>query len=69
MQRGPNQRAGFMAAPVRGPPIRMSKAIVRPIPNPPASARAASTGRAEHREDEEKVRIAFDENRARGVMP
>ena len=33
---GPNQRAGFMAAPVKGPPIRMSAATARPIAIPPS---------------------------------
>src|SRR5437764_1922493 len=31
---GPNARAGFIAAPVSGPPIRMSIVIVRPIASP-----------------------------------
>src|SRR5881396_1188770 len=34
---GPNHRAGFMAAPVSGPPIMMSIEIVRPIANPPTA--------------------------------
>src|SRR5207247_1758311 len=32
---GPNDRAGFIEAPVIGPVARMSIATVRPIPNPP----------------------------------
>ena len=31
---GPNQRAGFIAAPVSGPNAMMSNAITRPIVNP-----------------------------------
>lgn len=32
---GPNHRAGFIAAPVSGPPMRMSAAIASPIASPP----------------------------------
>src|SRR5450830_1360461 len=32
---GPNVRAGFMDAPVRGPPTRISTRTVSPIPKPP----------------------------------
>src|SRR5439155_2164053 len=32
---GPNERAGFIDAPLTAPPARMSNATVRPIPNPP----------------------------------
>src|SRR5437762_13731771 len=34
---GPNHRAGFIAAPVKGPPIIMSIEIVSPIANPPTA--------------------------------
>ena len=34
---GPNHRAGFMAAPVKGPPIMMSREIVSPIARPPTA--------------------------------
>src|SRR5207245_1680223 len=34
---GPNHRAGFIAAPVKGPPIKMSIVIVMPIANPPTA--------------------------------
>src|SRR5215831_10866906 len=47
---GPNARAGFIAAPVSGPPIRMSSVIVKPIASPaidlnepPGSAAVANT--------------------------
>ena len=32
---GPNQRAGFIAAPVSGPPMKMSAATARPMARPP----------------------------------
>src|SRR2546428_5046496 len=34
---GPNHRAGFMAAPVNGPPIMMSSEMVSPIARPPTA--------------------------------
>src|SRR6266480_884795 len=34
---GPNHRAGFIAAPVSGPPIMMSIEIVRPMAKPPTA--------------------------------
>src|SRR6266581_3085644 len=34
---GPNHRAGFIAAPVKGPPIMMSSAMVSPIARPPTA--------------------------------
>src|SRR5207248_5562243 len=47
---GPKARAGFTAAPVSGPPIRMSSVIVSPIASPamdlnepPGSAAVAKT--------------------------
>src|SRR5205814_5363757 len=40
---GPNHRAGFIAAPVSGPPIRMSAATARPIAIPPRLGARAST--------------------------
>ena len=36
----PNARAGFMAAPVSGPPMRMSAAIVRPMAKPAMDLKA-----------------------------
>ena len=31
---GPNERAGFIEAPVKGPPARISTVTTRPIPKP-----------------------------------
>src|SRR5439155_1000837 len=40
---GPNQRAGFMAAPVSRPPIRMAAATARPMAKPPSRGARLST--------------------------
>src|SRR3954471_9920527 len=43
---GPNERAGFIEAPVTAPPHRMLNATVRPIPKPPllTAGRRSPTG-------------------------
>src|SRR3954451_11536880 len=40
---GPNQRAGFIAAPVSGPPMRMSAVIANPMARPPVLGPRGST--------------------------
>ena len=57
---GPNARAGFIAAPVRGPPKRMSSVIVNPIARPAMDLNVprGSAADAKMTHTRKKVRIA-----------
>ena len=59
---GPNHRAGFMAAPVRLAPTKMSIVIMRPIVKPAVSRERAPLvdGGAEHRPHEEEGQEGLD---------
>jgi hypothetical protein len=57
---GPKARAGFIAAPVSGPPHRMPIVTTRPIPKPATALNAprGSTAVAKTASTRKKVRIA-----------
>ena len=57
---GPNARAGFIAAPVSGPPTRISNSSTSPIPNPANSRRIGRHRRPEHRGHEEERQDQLD---------
>ena len=62
-------RAGFIDAPVSAPPIRMSKAIVRPIPKPPIFGALGSTAVPKTANTRKKVTIASTKMPVIGVTP
>src|SRR5687767_8527071 len=55
---GPNQRAGFIAAPVSGPPMRTSAVTARPMARPPIFGARRSTAVPKTASSSTTVRIA-----------
>src|SRR5579883_2895000 len=55
---GPKARAGFIAAPVSGPPTRISIITVRPMPKPPILGARASTAVPNTASTKKKVNTA-----------
>src|SRR3984893_8307705 len=68
---GPNARAGFIAAPVNGPPKRMSIVIVRPIASPAIDLNVprGSTALANTTHARKNVMIASRPNAAPAFTP
>ena len=66
---GPNQRAGFMAAPVSGPPIRMSAVMARPMARPPILGARGSIAVPKTANSRTMVRIASIAIAATGPVP
>ena len=65
---GPKARAGFIAAPVSGPPTMMSNSSTRPTPNPPTLGASGVDAGAEHGRDQEEGQNGLDRDRLAEVM-
>ena len=68
---GPNARAGFIAAPVNGPPMKMPSVIVKPIASPAIALKAprGSAAVAKIDPDEEEGEYGLDHDPLAGADP